>query len=97
MNNVQIIQNEAVASGYFTQDEVARLMSEGKDIPFHTYAVWRSLGFVPKKGEHGYETRLWKRRDRIKANDEEDAEDHGDFYYVKSYLFHISQCEKLEA
>ena len=96
MNNIQIIIRDAVASGYFTEDEVGRLLSEGKDIPFHTYAIWKARGMVPKKGSHGYETMLWRKKGKKPddADNSEVCEEKDGFYLTKSYLFHISQCER---
>lgn len=82
MNNMQIIANEAVASGYFTEEEVSELIEEGKDIPFHTYAIWKSVGLVPKAGTHGWACRLWRKKknksevDEQEATEEERKKDH---------------------
>ena len=99
MNNTQIIANEAVASGFFTEEEVAELVEEGKDIPFHTFAVWKAAGFVPKAGTHGWECRLWRKKNTKSNVDENEAteeERKREFYLTKSFLFHISQVQRLE-
>lgn len=101
MNNMQIIVNEAIASGFFSKEEIKGLIESGKDIPFHTYAVWKSMGFVPMAGTHGWECRLWRKKKNKKEVDEKemaevtDDEQKRDFYLTKSYLFHISQVEKM--
>lgn len=93
MNNRKIIKQEAVASGFFSEDEVKDLIEQNRDIPFHTYSVWRSrYGLVPKKGEHGWQTKLWKHKQK-KVLEEEDS-GKKEFYLAKSFLFHISQCAK---
>ncbi len=96
MNNSQIIQNEAVASGYMSAEEVERLISEGKEIPFHTFATWKQRGMIPKEGSHGWQTKLWrKRRDRRTDSSTGEVMDQG-FFLQKCFLFHISQCEELK-
>lgn len=97
MNNSQIIMQEAVASGYCTQEEIKKLVSEEKDIPFHTFSAWKKKGLVPKEGTHGWETKLWRRKEvkhTGKADEETDIKNQG-FYLQKAFLFHISQCEPL--
>ena len=100
MNNMGIIAKEAVASGFFTEEEVVNLIEEGEDIPFHTYAVWKKMfGMVPKAGTHGWETRLWRRKnkkDDIEEKETSDDDKKRDFYLTKSFLFHISQVEKIK-
>ena len=99
MNNMQIIANEAVASGFFSEEEVRVLIEEGKDIPFHTYAIWKSIGFAPKAGSCGWECRLWRKKNaksNIDDNEVTEEERSNEFYLTKSFLFHISQVQKLE-
>ena len=88
---------EAVASGYCTPEEVEKLTADGKDIPFHTFSHWKKKGLVPKEGSHGWETKLWRRKEKQNpdhADSEDDVSNQG-FYLQKSFLFHISQCEPL--
>lgn len=98
MNNMQIIMNEAIASGYFTEDEVIKMIESGEDIPFHTYAVWKNNGMVPKSGSHGWECKLWRKKCKKEGDEKEmDSEEvNKDFYLTKSFLFHISQVEELK-
>ena len=96
MNNSQIIMNEAVASGYCTPEEVERLLSDGKDIPFHTFAAWKKQGLVPKEGSHGWETRLWRKKKLNPADNADTELKNQGFFLQKSFLFHISQCEELK-
>ena len=58
-----------------------------------------------KKGEHGLETKLWRKRKRkadeknSKKNEESDAEtadDNKDFYLCKAFLFRADQVEKVD-
>ncbi len=99
MNNSQIIINEAIASGYYTKEQIEELAAEGKMPEFHTYAIWKNVfGMVPKRGSKGWETRLWRRKNK-KPDTEEESEGsdlNKSFYLTKSFLFHISQMEKLQ-
>lgn len=93
MNNANIIIQAAIQAGYYTESEIVTLLTEGKMPEFHTYTIWNQLGLCPKKGSHGYETRLWKKKKcTVKENDTEC--DQG-FYLTKALLFHISQCEPI--
>lgn len=98
MNNTEIIAKEAVASGFFTEDEVLHLQAEGEDIPFHTFSIWKNqFNMVPRAGQRGWECRLWRRKTKkndINEQQEASEEDKNkDFYLTKSFLFHISQVE----
>ncbi len=92
MNNNAIIMQEALASGFFTEEELQSLLEAGKEIPFHTYAGWKRKGMVPKAGSHGWQTRLWKRKS---VTDDNAETDNNGFFLTKSFLFHISQCEPI--
>ncbi len=97
MDNNGIILNEAVLSGFFTQEEVDGLVSSGEYIPFHTFSTWKRMGFVPRKGSHGWETRLWRKKPAKKDDGEDDAAtNEAGYYLAKSFLFHISQCDRLQ-
>ena len=88
MKNQQII--EEIAKTIFGSEEVERMIQAGEDIPLHTLQGWRSLGpYMVKKGEHGIETRLWKRRKE--DGNCEGTEEETTFYLAKSYLFTADQ------
>ena len=92
MTNSQII--EGVARSVYGDEAVDSMIRSGVEIPLHTVQGWNSRGpYRVKKGEHGIETKLWKKKTG-KNNDDEDT-DQG-FYLVKSYLFTEMQVEKLE-
>ena len=66
----------------------------------HTFAMWKKLGYVVKKGEHALvETRLWKlktKKTKIMEEDEEITEsDDKRFFLAKAFLFGESQVEKI--
>ena len=82
MTNEQIIIDAAII--IFGQDAVMEMLAEGKEIPLHTIAGWKSRGnYRVIKGEHGFETRLWKKR-RVKSVEGNPYEE---FYKAKAYLF----------
>ena len=95
MNNANIIIQAAIQAGYYTESEMKSLLEEGKVPEFHTYAVWKQMGLCPKKGEHGYEIRLWRKKVKrcdAKEVDIGEEENGREFYMTKAFLFHISQC-----
>ncbi len=96
MNNTQIIASEAVASGFYTEDQIDQLIAEGKDIPFHTYRYFKDYyNMVPQKGSKGWECRLWRQKGSRKDINKEEISDEDlnkGFYLTKTYLFDISQC-----
>lgn len=100
MNNISIIANEAIASGFFEEEEISSFIENGIEIPFHTFSKWKSLGYIPKNGQHGWECFLWKKKRVNKNKSEESSEDieikKNEFYLAKSYLFHSSQVKTLE-
>lgn len=59
----------------------------------HTYKI--------KKGEHGIETRLWRKkrkseadREKTEVQSDEAADQRRDFYLCKAFLFRADQVEK---
>lgn len=101
MNNAEIICSEAVASGYYTKEQVEALQAVGMLPELHTYGIWKSVyGMVPKKGTKGWECRLWRRKEKKENVDNEEnteaSDENRNFYLTKSFLFHISQVEKMK-
>lgn len=94
-SNEQIITDIAIQ--LFGEDEVDKMLEEEGEIGLHTADYWRRKGFLVKKGEHGYETRLWKKRKRKDKKDEaaDDTDNdeviNRDFFLAKSFLFTSSQ------
>lgn len=74
MTNEQIIAE--IAASIYGEDVVTDMIQNGEDIPLHTVIGWSQRGpFRVKKGEHGLETRLWKKRKRkngIAATEEDE-------------------------
>ncbi len=97
MTNLEIIASEAILNNLYTKEEVESIMSEGYVLPIHTFAVWKSMGYVVKKGEHAkLVTKLWKmptKKEIDEDTDEVNNKQH--MYLVKSYLFTEDQVEKM--
>lgn len=101
MTNEQIIQD--IASNIYGEDAVISMIESGQDIPLHTVKGWAARGpFRVKKGEHGLETRLWKKRKDRKGSDESDDKDDIEvsseqidrgFYMAKACLFRGDQVK----
>lgn len=104
MTNEQIIYEIAIQ--LFGEEVVERMLEEHGEIPLHTMQGWALRGnYKVKKGEHGLECRLWKKKKRKKSEQESqdtDAENNEnntpnrDFYLCKSYLFRADQVEKVK-
>ena len=97
MNNEKII--EEIAMTIYGEDTVRQMIERGEEIPLHTVKGWAARGpYRVKKGEHGLETRLWKRRKgRTQEDGEEPKEGEADnkgFYLCKAFLFSAEQVEK---
>lgn len=98
MNNEQLIVAAAIGHGLYSEEEVEEILEEQGTLPVHSFSIWKTLGFVPKKGSHGFEAYLWKKKQNKKTDDKEDAteENKNDFVKVKTVLFDISQCEPMK-
>lgn len=91
MTNEQIIANSAVAAGIFTQEEAEAYFSHGMRLPIHTFAEWKSCGYMVKKGEHAaLPVSIWKPKTSKKKDEknvEADKEENSGFFLTTAYLF----------
>jgi len=95
MTNTQIIED--IAREIYGEETVEKILKEGMEIPLHTFKGWAARGpFRVKKGEHGIETRLWKKKRGKETEKNEEHPEDGDFVLVKSYLFRADQIEKVQ-
>lgn len=103
MTNEQIIAE--IATTIYGKDAVLSMLENGQDIPLHTAKGWvnaRGGPYSINKGEHGLETRLWRKRkpkenksnDGLNTSAEEISND--SFYMAKAYLFRADQVHKIE-
>ncbi len=98
MTNEQIIAD--IAATIWGEKAVEEMMIKG-EIPLHTAKSWNDRGFMIRKGQHGIQTRLWKKRKKKNSSDDEmyDQEQipkNQDFYLAKAYLFRGDQVEKVD-
>ncbi len=95
MNNEQIIKNAAIEM--LGEETVGRILSSQGEIPVHTLKGWNLRGFNVKKGEHGYEIRLWKKKHKKEPEDDTlQLPNNTDFCLCKAYLFTQDQVEEIE-
>lgn len=102
MTNNQIITEIAIQ--VYGEDTVTEMIENGIEIPLHTLQGWASRGpYKVKKGEHGIETHLWKKKKKKGSknegvnensdNDNKESSSNSDFYLCKSFLFRHDQVE----
>ena len=95
MNNAKIIAQIAICNGLYPEEELKAMLAKGQEIPLHTYKGWKDRGMTVRKGEHGIECKLGKKKTSKKSDDDkESSEDDDGFYLTKSYLFTKDQVEK---
>lgn len=84
MTNLQIIALECANRGI--SEEV------------HTFAMWKSLGYKVKKGEHAkFEAQIWKHSSKTIHNNDTDADETKEsLYMTKAFFFGRSQVEEKE-
>lgn len=100
MTNEQIIYEIAVQ--LYGDVAVQRMIEEDGEIPLHTVQGWARRGpYKIKKGEHGIETRLWRKKkksevegEKAEVQSDETADQKRDFYLCKAFLFQADQVEK---
>lgn len=68
----------------------------------HTFNVWKSLGYVVKKGEHAIaKFQIWQKSGKKKSTEKQDGEEEtetkgGKFYMKTAFFFTADQVEKIE-
>lgn len=102
MTNMEIIAAEAIASGFYTIEDVELFAANNVVIPFHTFTVWKSMGYAPKKGTKGWETKLWRLKSKKQIDEEaengtDNDKDKESYYLAKAYLFDLTQVEKIDS
>lgn len=100
MTNFEIIFNEAVANGLYTEAEAVAIIQERGGLPLHTFAEWKAHGFKIKKGEHAKLTCfIWRHKEKkgtLPMKDGDDVEvDESHFYKTKAHFFTADQVERI--
>ena len=106
MTNQQIIFTNSIAlmkqgilqgTGQFIKMEDAEGNEKQFEIPepIHTFAMWKSMGYKVKKGEHAIaKFPVWK-MSKGKKNADDDEEQKGMMFLKMSHFFKASQVEKV--
>ncbi len=99
MTNYEIIRNEAINNGIYTEEEIEQLEMQMLDLPLHTFAYWKKYGYYVKAGEKAMiRTRLWKLKNSKKKDEIDEnvnpADDPAHFFLANAYLFHVSQVAR---
>ena len=93
MTNAQIIATVCIAKGIYTHEQINSMA----EIPVHTYQYWKAIGYQVRKGEKAaIKTRLWKMAKTQNIDDDPEKEKTPKLILVKSYLFTLSQVEKIQ-
>lgn len=93
MTNSEIILKAVIENKIYTKEQAKEILEGGHDIPVHTYAAWKKLGFQVKKGEKAsIKIKLWR---AIKKKDEKAKKDELQFILVNTSLFTEEQVKKL--
>lgn len=102
MTNLQIIASAAIESGLYTAEQVEACFSAGHQLPLHTFAEWKRLGFIVKKGEKSkLAVDIWMKSNKKQTAETKDGDeievDTSRFYKKLSHFFTFEQVEKLTA
>lgn len=105
MTNSEIIISEIKGHELMTDEQIVEFIKEHAFLPLNTYAEWKRLGYVVKRGEHATITsKLWRFTDRKSKKAEsqktamdkaEDEQESGRYYLAKAFLFTSEQVQKL--
>lgn len=100
MTNMQIITNAAIEAGIFTAEQVEAIYSTGRRLPLHTFAEWKKLGYIVKKGEKArLAVDIWMKSNKKQTAETADSNeieiDTSRFYKKLSHFFTFDQVQKL--
>lgn len=98
MTNLEIIYESAVHKKIFTQAQADAFLTATGDLPIHTFAEWRKMGYCVRKGEKAkLVCDIWRMTNYKKKETEDDTEEKKDHFYLKTaYFFTAEQVEKIE-
>jgi len=102
MTNLQIIANAAIEAGLYTLEQVEACFAAGHQLPLHTFAEWKRLGYIVKRGEKSkLAVDIWMKSNKKITAETKDGEeieaDAGRFYRKLSHFFTLDQVERLPA
>ena len=99
MTNYEIIRNEAINNGIYSEEEIEQMEANMEGVPLHTFAFWKMCGYSVRKGEKAcVTTYLWRFKKAKKKDLEEAVEidpetDPAHYYKAKAFLFHRGQVD----
>ena len=105
MTNTEIIYGALKVKG-FSDAQLMELMQAFRgDLPFHTFAEWKSRGYSVKKGEKAFlAVPLWKFTSKPNMAARKAAEERGEeinedphFYKKMAYVFGFNQVKRTGA
>lgn len=80
---------------FYTPDGDKTFVPEPEAI--HTFAHWKELGFIVRKGEHAVDCfPVWKYTTKAKDLDEEEAQEQGFCFMKTAYWFSASQVDPIQ-
>lgn len=100
MTNFDIIASGAIAAGIYTEDQIQQIISNTGDLPLHTFAEWKRMGFSVKKGAKAilscYIWRWNSKTESLPMKDGTEQEVDASHYYKKRvYFFGLDQVERI--
>lgn len=101
MTNLAIITAAAIQAGIFSEEQTDAIIKSGHALPLHTFAEWKRMGFMVKKGEKArMKVEIWKKSNKTVAKatmpDGTEEEIESDRFYKKlSHFFTLDQVEKI--
>lgn len=98
MTNAELITDAAIKQGVFTKEEAIAYLENGYSLPLHTFAVWKSLGYKVKKGEHAkLKCTIWNYKNKKKEVADDEEVDERNFYLHTACFFTREQVEPITA
>ena len=102
MTNFQIITNAAIEAGIYTEEQAVALINKLGSLPLHTFAEWKKMGFIVRKGEKAkLAVDIWmKSNKKVQVETQEGNEQEvetGRFYKKLSHFFTFDQVQKITA
>lgn len=101
MTNFQIITDSAIATGLYTEERAIEIIQTEGELPLHTFAEWKRLGYSIRKGEHAkLVCFIWRHKSKTKEVQQDDKTveiNESSFYKTKAHFFDNTQVEKIPA
>ena len=97
MTNLEIISNELIEKGIYTENELEEKLLKTGYLPIATYQQWKKRGYQVKQGEKSIMTILiWKHKDKKLKNEDTDNEEIEPEKYVKVKAYFFNETQVIE-